>query len=155
MARLVMAATYTDTMDAYIARGRLEAEGIPVALHNENHIATNWLISQAIGGVKIMVAASNLEEATTILQAHEAGEYDIAPEISYSDGLHCPKCDATDIKSGIAWLATFLGFITLGVYALVIAKSRKLHQCRSCKHYWHIWSEKSDTKSLEDELINE
>lgn len=153
MARLVMAATYTDTMDAYIARGRLEAEGIPVVLHNENHIATNWLISQAIGGVKLMVAASNLAQAQTILQAHETGAYAIAPEISYSDGLHCPKCDATDIKSGKPWLAVILGLLTLGIYALIIAKSRTLHKCRNCGHYWHHWVEASDTKSLEDEAI--
>lgn len=155
MASLIMATTYTGILEAHIARGRLEAEGIPVTLHNEHHIATDWLISNAIGGVKLMVAASNLEQARDILQSCEAGEYDIAPEINYSDGLSCPSCDSTNISSDKPWLAILLGLIPLNIYSLVMARSRTHHKCERCNYRWHRWFEESDTKSLDDELLHE
>lgn len=38
MAKLVTVDSFTDAVEAYIAKGRLEAEGIPTFIANENHI---------------------------------------------------------------------------------------------------------------------
>ena len=141
MARLVIAETYSDAIAAYLARGHLEAEGIPAIVHDEHHISANWLVSHAIGGVKVKVAKSNLKAAKNILHKHAAGEYDLDPNLSYSDGLSCPKCDSDKITSRKPWLMIILGILTFGVYSLIMAKSRIHHWCGNCNYDWHLWFE--------------
>ena len=62
---------YTVTSSTYpadiqILKGKLESEGIPVFLRDENTINTDPLISDAIGGVKLQVYASDKEKAVSI-----------------------------------------------------------------------------------------
>lgn len=76
---------YTVTSSTYpadiqILKGKLESEGIPVFLRDENTINTDPLISDAIGGVKLQVYASDKERAITFYKqlksyvADERGE---------------------------------------------------------------------------------
>jgi len=62
---------YTITSSTYpadiqILKGKLESEGIPVFLRDENTINTDPLISDAIGGVKLQVYESDKEKAIAI-----------------------------------------------------------------------------------------
>lgn len=56
----------TYSADIQILRGKLESEGIPVFLKDENTINTDPLISDAIGGVKLQVYESDKEKAMSI-----------------------------------------------------------------------------------------
>jgi hypothetical protein len=53
--------------EAHAIRVRLESEGIPVFLFDEFTIAMDWLLSNAIGGVKVQVSDYDLERAREIL----------------------------------------------------------------------------------------
>ena len=74
---------YTVTSSTYpadiqILKGRLESEGIPVYLSDENTINTDPLISDAIGGVKLQVYESDKEKAIDIykeLKVYVADEH--------------------------------------------------------------------------------
>lgn len=62
---------YTVTSSTYpadiqILKGKLESEGIPVFLRDENTINTDPLISDAIGGVKLQVYTSDQQKAVAI-----------------------------------------------------------------------------------------
>ncbi len=62
---------YTITSSTYpadiqILKGKLESEGIPVFLRDENTVNTDPLISDAIGGVKLQVYESDKEKAIAI-----------------------------------------------------------------------------------------
>ena len=69
---------------AHAIRVRLESEGIPVFLFDEFTITMDWLLSNAIGGVKVQVPEPYLERAREILgiveeemeDADEEGEED-------------------------------------------------------------------------------
>lgn len=37
--------SYTSPIDAYLAKGRLEAEGIPAFVAHDNHVWANWMYS--------------------------------------------------------------------------------------------------------------
>jgi len=52
--------------DIQILKGKLESEGIPVFLRDENTINTDPLISDAIGGVKLQVYEADKEKAIAI-----------------------------------------------------------------------------------------
>jgi hypothetical protein len=67
--RLVTVAEYLGQAEAHLIRSRLEAEGIHAYLDNELTIAMDWLLSNAIGGVKVLVAEKDAERARAVLAA--------------------------------------------------------------------------------------
>ncbi|NOX42698.1 MAG: DUF2007 domain-containing protein [Gammaproteobacteria bacterium] len=71
MTKFVTVRAYNSPIEAYLAKGRLEVEGIPAYLAHENHVWVDWVYSQALGGVKVQVLAENAENASKILDAHD------------------------------------------------------------------------------------
>jgi hypothetical protein len=69
---LVTIATYDFPAIAEIERSVLDEEDIPAFLADDNLVATNWLLSNAVGGAKLRVAASNVPRAVEILDAYRA-----------------------------------------------------------------------------------
>lgn len=65
--RLIVIASYLAPYEADLTRLRLEAEGIPAVLDGEHHVAMDWAISNAIGGVKVLVHSRHHEDAKRIL----------------------------------------------------------------------------------------
>lgn len=64
---LATIASFSFAHEAYIARAKLESEGIPVALSDEHTINMQWLYSNALGGVKVQVPTPFAEQAIEIL----------------------------------------------------------------------------------------
>ncbi|MEJ2344832.1 MAG: DUF2007 domain-containing protein [Gammaproteobacteria bacterium] len=74
---MVTVATFDNMVDAHIALGRLQAEGIPATLADENLVQTDWLYSIAVGGIKLQVADADAGRARLVL----ATDYsDIVPD---------------------------------------------------------------------------
>ncbi len=61
---------------AEIARGRLLAEGIDCRLADQHLVQTDWLYSIAVGGIKLQVAAADVERALAILDRDDSAELD-------------------------------------------------------------------------------
>ncbi|MCS7046586.1 MAG: DUF2007 domain-containing protein [Gemmataceae bacterium] len=59
---------------AHAIRVRLESEGIPVFLFDEYTIAMDWLLSNAIGGVKVQVPEPYLDRARSLLDRPDGDE---------------------------------------------------------------------------------
>src|SRR4051794_30214735 len=66
---LVDAMSFGTATEAAMARSRLEVEGIPAFLDNENVVQFNWMLSNATGGVRVMVHESDVDLAREILSA--------------------------------------------------------------------------------------
>lgn len=66
--------------EAHAIRMRLESEGIPVFLFDEYTVTMDWLLSNAIGGVKVQVPDHCLERAREILGIMEEQEQEEAAE---------------------------------------------------------------------------
>lgn len=75
--------------DVQIAKGKLESEGIPVFLRDENTLNTDPLISNAIGGVKLLVYTKDKERALIIYNEIRAYALD-----SSGQPIVCPNCKA-------------------------------------------------------------
>ena len=56
-------ATFHDTSAAAVAKNFLDNEGIPSILLDEATVATDWMLSTAIGGIKLQVAPHHIERA--------------------------------------------------------------------------------------------
>lgn len=67
---LSLAATFPNIQSAYIAKGMLEANGIPSVLNNEDFNAIYPIGFNSIGAIKLLVREQDLEKAQQLLQEH-------------------------------------------------------------------------------------
>ena len=81
-----------------MAKSRLEYEGIPAWVADDYHINLKWTISMALGGVKVKIIESDLEDALRVLNTDcsEALDEIDFPEIQ-EDEL-CEKCRSLNLK---------------------------------------------------------
>ncbi|WP_394748382.1 DUF2007 domain-containing protein [Spongiimicrobium salis] len=75
--------------DVQIIKGKLESEGIPVFLRDENTLNSDPLISSAIGGVKLQVYTLDKDRALEIY--NEIRNYAID---DHGKPIVCPNCGA-------------------------------------------------------------
>ena len=66
---LALAAEYNDEVSANIARGMLEANGIPAIVEGSNMVRL-YLGAQIWNPVRLMVRQSDLDTALTLLKEH-------------------------------------------------------------------------------------
>jgi len=65
----VVLRTYRDITAAMVDKTTLDAAGIRCFLYDDNLVRLDWFISNAIGGVKLVVAENTAQEAAQILAA--------------------------------------------------------------------------------------
>ncbi|MEO1013246.1 MAG: DUF2007 domain-containing protein [Bacteroidota bacterium] len=82
-------ATFEYPADVQIIKGKLESEGIPVFLRDENTLNSDPLISGAIGGVKLQVYQKDKDRAKTIYDEIRAYSTD-----QKGNPITCPNCGA-------------------------------------------------------------
>jgi rubredoxin len=75
--------------DVQIIKGKLESEGIPVFLRDENTLNSDPLISNAIGGVKLQVYTTDKVQALKIYEEIRSYATDDAGAL-----IRCPNCKA-------------------------------------------------------------
>jgi hypothetical protein len=68
-------AKYLVPLEASMVQGCLVASGIPAVLADANLIQADLLLAPALGGVRILVPASFLQQARAVLDAFERGEF--------------------------------------------------------------------------------
>ncbi|MCL5246757.1 DUF2007 domain-containing protein [Cellulophaga sp. 20_2_10] len=79
--------------DTVIIKGRLESEGIEVFLKDENTVNSDPLISNAIGGIKILVLNEDKDKAIKIY--NEIRSYAVGDN---GQPLICPNCKAEKLE---------------------------------------------------------
>jgi len=108
-------ARFTTVGEAESARSALDAAGIDARVGDENMVAVDWLMSQAVGGVKVLVPEEKLEEAAEVLGSGAAEpasdqdeegraearptslrEYGPLPEASDIEEPLCPRCGSRE-----------------------------------------------------------
>ncbi|MBO0697886.1 MAG: DUF2007 domain-containing protein [Zavarzinella sp.] len=77
---LATAAVFGDQTQAVAARLYLEAAGIPAFLADENVAGSIFIWSPAVGGIKLQVPESRLEEAVRLLEEQVPGHREAEAE---------------------------------------------------------------------------
>ncbi|MFP4559985.1 MAG: DUF4870 domain-containing protein [Thiohalorhabdus sp.] len=77
---MITIATFDNQALAHIAKGRLEAEGIPAEIADDHLIQTDWLYGVALGGIKVQVPEAHAARAHSILEQDYSGELHPEPE---------------------------------------------------------------------------
>jgi phage FluMu protein Com len=151
-------ARFSTVGEAQSARSALEAAEIPVLIADEEMIALNWMYSNALGGVKLLVSAENLESSEEILKT--AAEDDPGePSQSAKESVPasrlpqtCPSCQSVNVAR-IPRLTLFV-FAALVIYAggvavhqpelamagvaaaALLAAVAPTHRCTACGERW-------------------
>lgn len=129
-------AAFTTAIEAYIVKGRLEAEGIPALIIFEHHIWAKWSLSLALGGVRVQVPGTRVDQALKVLEAIDIGEYQSALLEQYPEqNTHsCPQCKA------VAWLpekqSWKLALIIAFLFYLPVPYTQYMMKCESCNKRW-------------------
>ena len=138
MASLKTVESFTGPIEAHIAKGRLEAEGIPAFVAHENHIWANWVFSNALGGVKVQVSESNYEAAQEILKQHIDGGFEetLNQEFSNLEVNACPSCGGTEYVSSVPLFSKIMLFLTFGLFSVIYKPRKENHKCAKCGCMW-------------------
>ena len=122
---------FIDVMHAEIVRGRLEAEGIPAILGNSHLASADWLYSQAMGGVQIMVPLEQITEAREIIAQIDAGEFaDAHEELKELDT--CNTCGTVLLrKTAASW--KFALFSLHLLLPIPLPFSKNVFYCPQCR----------------------
>ena len=87
--KFFMLGAFEYVADVQIIKGKLESEGIAVFLRDENTLNSDPLISNAIGGVKLLVYTKDKDEALKIYNEIRAYAVD-----NDGNAIVCPNCKA-------------------------------------------------------------
>jgi predicted RNA-binding Zn-ribbon protein involved in translation (DUF1610 family) len=116
---------YQNYIEAHIAKGQLEEAGIQCWLKDEHTVTTNPIWTNALGGIKLMVAAHQVDEAQQLLQTIQNDK---------QLQLKCTRCGSHNIeqvstpRKASNWISAIISFF-MSSYA--IAPDKVFH-CFDC-----------------------
>lgn len=129
---VVLLDSFTNVVEANLAKGTLESEGIEAYLLGDDMVAANWLLMNAIGGLRLMVGSGDENRAKEILQ-----EYRAVKEASIRENtsaITCPRCHSKKIKvHNPFWLP---GLIFILVAKMPAFFNMQRMKCKECKFIW-------------------
>jgi len=131
---LVTLAHFRDIPEALLAKGKIESAGIPCVLADGNLVRMDWLLSNAIGGLRLQVHRQDADSARALLEEpippafseEEVGEDYAQPR--------CPRCFSLDIA-----FETIDRFWTFGLWLLLqfpVRVRKENWKCYTCGAEW-------------------
>lgn len=134
----VVLTTFVNYMEAHLCQMHLQEEGINCWLKDENTVTIDPILTNAIGGIKLMVHESQLERAAELLRIMKNKEHKAAP---------CPNCNSLNVEYIVTnrkagnWLSALITFV-LGDFAMA---PHKLYHCFDCGFEFDAPAEKEDS----------
>jgi predicted RNA-binding Zn-ribbon protein involved in translation (DUF1610 family) len=116
---------YDNYVEAHIDKGVLEENDIECWLKDENTVTLDPLLTNAIGGIKLMVNTAQIETAREIL--NKLKEEQKAKIVCGKCGSHNIELVSTPRKAS-NWLSTILGFLVTS-YAMPVDKVNHCFDC--------------------------
>jgi len=131
MAKTVLVASFSFPHEAQIARASLESAGIPAFIADEHTISMQWLYSNALGGVKVLVPVEYAEEAKSILNTDYSA--DVEAQCG-TDAIACPGCASNNADPHTKGKrSAFVVFMLLG---FPLAFYKHGFKCADCGRFW-------------------
>ena len=141
MNKFVKIIAFTYPHETHLAKGLLESSGINVIIKDEYTVQVNHFHSNAIGGVKLLVEETDVEDALSILKE---GEY-IKPQYEKSKiklkkftseyKEKCPYCESTNVIKKKNW--NYAKFIVM-LFGLPTPFCKKRYFCFDCDNEWVV-----------------
>jgi len=101
MSKLVRFKFYETALEANRDKQILAENGVNSFIANEQLIQSDWLLSQAVGGIQLQVFEEDTEKANAVLQDYKDNEqFSLEVEHTIEDpefDFVCPKCNSNHI----------------------------------------------------------
>ena len=124
---LIEIASFSYPHEAHIAKASLEAFEIPAFITDEYTINMQWLYSNALGGVRLLVPKGYETEAKEII-AKDFSE-NLKAEVEIDERL-CPHCGSNNVEAyTIGKKPAFLVFLFLGFPLFFYKHGIKCNSC--------------------------
>lgn len=136
--------TFMYEYEAQILIGRLENEGIQAFIFDNNIIASDPFLANAVGGIKVHIRTEDIEKVRVVLEEienessnqHAKSENVKIGNTSYTPFQgECPKCRSTSVYTKAfgfwKWLFSILGAI---IGTPMVANNPCI--CGDCEHQW-------------------
>jgi len=124
--KTVTVKTFDNYFSANIVLGRLQESGVPCYLKDEYTVTIDPILSNAIGGIKLVVNESDATEATRLLDLFEK---------DFLKTAICPKCGGNHIelisKPGAG---NFITAILTWLFSSYAIAPEKIYQCQDCMY---------------------
>ena len=128
---MVMIRKFRDLPEALLAQGSLESAGIECAVADQNMVRLDWFVSNAIGGIKLLVHADEVADAEQVLSQPIPEHFDVSGVGEYNQPK-CPKCGSLDINYRELDPAAYLSL----AIRVPIPFRRRAWRCHSCNVEW-------------------
>ena len=121
--------TFDTSIEAHILKSRLENEGIPSYIFDENIVTLNPLYNNLVGGVKLKISEFDLARAQKILNEIDA------KEVSDDEGktIHCSRCGSTKLQAGYKSIKNIRGLLAFIVSLLFVVYPLYYKSVKKCK----------------------
>jgi hypothetical protein len=130
---LITIRRYRDLSEAIVARAVIESAGIFCFLKDENLVRLDWQVSNFIGGIRLQVAAPDVEVAEAILSQPVPSEFSIPDQPGFQQP-RCPRCTSTDIMWQRQGRKAALA--SLYLFSLPLPRGSESWHCNSCDLRW-------------------
>jgi hypothetical protein len=128
----VIVGRYRDLPTATVAKSVLDSAGIESFLVDDNFIRLDWLMSNALGGMKLLVRGGEGEEAKKLLDAQVPEKFDVEGVGEYEQP-RCPKCGSYEISlNGLDKKIAYTGLLI----GIPIPAVQSGWTCQACGHTW-------------------
>ncbi len=123
----ILVQSYDNYISAHIAMGRLQEDGLTCWLKDEYTLTVDPILTNAVGGIKLMVAKADAQKAWDILERERREHQALAP---------CPNCGSTNVelvstpRKASNWASAIIGFFFTS-YAMPVDK---VNHCFDCNH---------------------
>lgn len=129
--KFVTLKTFDNTIEANLLRSKLESEGIPCFLFDENMVSLNPLFNLTLGGIKLKIRESDAEKALHVIK-----EIESTPFTDEEDReVKCPNCQSVQLYSEFKSMRGFTGIIAAIVSFLLMVFPfyyRSVYKCKQC-----------------------
>lgn len=122
---------YQYSSEAFIYKGKLEADGIEVFVRDNFTIDSDPMVSNAIGGVKLFVREEDYKRAVEILSEISTFSLDDNGML-----IQCPNCgaDKAQLITTVKDVKSFLSFLFSLVMVVIPFYNRYKYKCEECEY---------------------
>jgi len=132
---------FTFPVEAHMAQGFLESEGLRTMLKDELTVQVNSFYSNAVGGVKLQVRENDYDEALMILKKGgyivESGTSTKTEDVQADEKTNknvCPFCQSENIgKNKDLDIFSVIVYFILGAFFPIFKSS---YRCFDCEKEW-------------------
>ena len=118
--------TFDNPALANLAKTKLQDAGIVCLLHNELYVGMDLFLSNAVGGIRLVVNEEDSKEATELLDFRDSNE---------TSELTCNVCGSHDLMLLNTFPTVWSWFVVLWSFLMFTYPpgAKKVYHCINCK----------------------